>query len=319
MSVPETDLGKLGETVFTEAATGTGVPSLPAVDGRQIVGRINVSASDPTAGNDNTQGYAPGLRWVNTTAPVKSYVCVDASTGAAIWIREGNIKINVGAALTPTITNDDSEEYEIGSVWITTDNLAFIATSVATGAARWAPANADGGGGGAGSATPPGELMFGTLLDYPSPGNVSSGTVFYLRLKVSAGVVISDMRTFIDSGGTVARELRMGLYAQTDPADPYGVPVTRVAQTANDDTAGDSGLFKTLPLLGGNYTIAVTGFYWLAVVSDSTSLKFAVTAAARADFLPVRQESGTGTTLPATTGTLTNPISAVLYVAAVEA
>jgi len=319
MSVPETDLGKLGETVFTEAATGTGVPSLPAVDGRQIVGRINVSASDPVVGNDNTQGYSPGLRWVNTTLPVKSYVCVDASTGAAIWIREGNIKINVGAGLAPSITNDNTEGYEIGSVWITTDNLAFIATGVATGAARWAPANPGGSGGGASSAVNPGELMFGTLLDYPSAGNVTAGTVFFLRLKLSAGLVLGSMRAFIDSGGTASREVRMGIYSQTDPTDPDGVPVTRIDQTISFATNGLNGLFHTEPFIGGDYTIATTGFYWLAVVSDSTSVKFAVSAVARADFLPIRQEAGSGTTLPATTGTLSNPVSSILYLAAVEA
>jgi len=315
MSVPETDLGKLGETVFTEPATGTAVPALPAIDGRKVVGRIKVTTINPVVGDDNTLGYAPGLRWVNTTSPVQSYVCVDASTGAAIWIREGNVKINVTTG-DPSVTNDNTEDYEIGSLWINTaDNSTFVATGVATGAAKWKTSSL----GGASPVVNPGELMFGTLLDYPAAGNVTSGTVFFLRLKISAGVVIANMRTFVDSGGTVSRAVRMGIYSQTDPADPTGVPVTRVAQTASTTTEADNGLFKTEPLSGGNYTILSTGFYWLAVVSDSTSLKFAVSAVARADFLPVRQEAGTGTVLPATTGTLTNPVSSVLYLAAVEA
>jgi len=318
MSIPETDLNKLGDTVYTEPATGTAIPSLPAVDGRQVVGRINVAAIDPVVGDDNTLGYAPGLRWVNTTSPVKSYVCVDASTGAAIWIREGNIKINIITS-NPSITNDDTEDYEVGSVWINTDNgSTFVATSVATGAAVWKTA-AESGGGGASSAVNPGELMFGTLLDYPAAGNVTSGTVFFLRLKLNAGLVVSDMRTFIDSGGSGSRELRMGLYTQTDPTSETGEPATRVRQTASVVTTGLSGTFHTEPFIGGNYTIATTGFYWVAIVSDSTSLKFAVSAVARSNFLPVRQESGSGTNLPATVGTLLNPVSSILYIAAVEA
>ena len=315
MGAPETDLTKTGETVFTETATGTGVPALPAVDGRKVVGRIKVSATDPGVNDDETQGFARGLRWVNTTNPIKSYVCVDATTGAAIWRRESNIKNNVTAG-TPTITNDNVEGYEIGSYWFDTDeNDVYVAASVATGAAQWKLSSVSG----AGSLNNPGEYMFGTLLDYPSPGNVSAGTVFYLRLKFAAGVVFSDMRTFIDSGGSASRELRMGLYDQATPSDPAGEPNNRIAQTLSVNTDNQSGLFMTVPLIGGDYTISTTGFYWLAVVSDSTSLKFAVTAAARANFLPVRQEAGTGTNLPATAGTLTNPVSSVLYIAAVEA
>lgn len=315
MGAPETDLTKTGETVFTETATGTGVPALPAVDGRKVVGRIKTSATDPGVNDDNTQGFSPGLRWINTTIPITSYVCVSASTGAAIWRRESNVKNNVTNAF-PSVDNDETEDYEVGSLWFDTiDNEVYVATSVATGAASWKLSTVSGGG----SLNNPGEFMFGTLLDYPSPGNVSSGTVFYLRLKFPAGVVFSDMRTFIDSGGTGARSLRMGIYSQTVPSDVNGVPNTRVAQTESTVTTGQSGLFMTVPLIGGNYTISNAGFYWIAVVSDSTSLKFAVSSAARANFLPVRQESGTGTTLPATAGVLTNPVSSVLYLAAVEA
>jgi len=278
--------------------------------------KITITTVDPTASNDGTQGYEQHSSWINTaTLPPKVYSCLDASTGAAVWRRNNNVKNNVSAS-TPNVNDDETQGYEVGSLWFdTTDNEVYVATSVVTGAAKWKLSTVSGGG----SLNNPGEFMFGTLLDYPSPGNVSSGTVFFLRLKFPAGVVFSDMRTFIDSGGTAARSIRMGIYSQTDPSDANGVPNTRVAQTGSTVTTGQSGLFMTVPLIGGDYTITTTGFYWIALVSDSTSLKFAVTAAARADFLPVRQESGTGTTLPATAGTLTNPISSVLYIAAVEA
>lgn len=38
----------------------------------------------PGVSNDNTEGYAVGSRWVDVTAD-KAYVCLDASTGAAVW------------------------------------------------------------------------------------------------------------------------------------------------------------------------------------------------------------------------------------------
>lgn len=47
--------------------------------------KSNLSAvTDPVGSNDNTQGYLVGSRWINTSTG-SVFVCVDASTGAAIW------------------------------------------------------------------------------------------------------------------------------------------------------------------------------------------------------------------------------------------
>jgi len=311
-SVGDHWINTTAKTVYQAIDVSVGAAVWERIDGP----RNNVTTSNPSATDDASGGYEIGSRWINTTFPYLVWRATDVSAAAAVWVRENNVKVNTGATTDPSVTNDNTEGYEVGSLWInTTDGSAYVATSVGTGAAAWKTSSLSG-------ATPvvnPGELMFGTLLDYPSAGNVSAGTVFFLRLKISAGVVLANMRTFIDSGGTASRNLRMGIYDQTDPADPTLGPNARVTQTDPDDTAGDSGTFKTMPLLGGDYTVPVTGFYWLAIVSDSTSLKFAVSAAVRANFLPVRQETSTGTTLPATTGVLTNPVSSVLYLAAVEA
>lgn len=42
----------------------------------------------PGASNDNTQGYAVGSQWIDVTGDAE-YVCVDASTGAAVWRARG--------------------------------------------------------------------------------------------------------------------------------------------------------------------------------------------------------------------------------------
>jgi len=39
----------------------------------------------PGVGNDNTQGYGPGSVWIDTVAK-EAYHCVDAATGAALWV-----------------------------------------------------------------------------------------------------------------------------------------------------------------------------------------------------------------------------------------
>ena len=43
-----------------------------------------IDTVDPVVGNDDTQGYAVQSRWVNTSSR-KEWVCMDASTGAAVW------------------------------------------------------------------------------------------------------------------------------------------------------------------------------------------------------------------------------------------
>ena len=45
---------------------------------------------------------------------------------------------NLGASTNPTVTNDGTQGYAVGSLWLnTTSNTVWIATSVATGAAVW--------------------------------------------------------------------------------------------------------------------------------------------------------------------------------------
>jgi len=39
----------------------------------------------PTANDDSGDGYAPGSRWIDVTND-KAYICVDASSGAAVWV-----------------------------------------------------------------------------------------------------------------------------------------------------------------------------------------------------------------------------------------
>lgn len=69
-------------------------------------GRTNLAAAaDPAVGNDNTQDYATGSLWINTTAsPARLWMCVSAATGAAVWAQ-----ISFGALIasvsSPSLTN----------------------------------------------------------------------------------------------------------------------------------------------------------------------------------------------------------------------
>lgn len=220
----------------------------------------------------------------------------------------------------PGINNDIVQGYRNGSLWFNSASLeVFRLVRQDAGIALWKP-SVESPGGGASSAINPGELMLGTLLDYPFSAGTAKGEVTYVRIKISAGVEIASMRVFLDSGGAPSRNIRLGLYSQTDPLDASLLPSVRIEQTAQISLNGLDGTFITGALLGGNFLVPTTGFYWLALVVDNTSAKFAVSATHRANFLNVRHETpGVTADLPTPVGVTTNPVSAVPYLAAVEA
>lgn len=226
------------------------------------------------------------------------------------------LKTNFTAIGDPLTTDDVTEGYEAGSIWINTVSQdTFTAISTATGAAIWKNTTEASGG----QATNQGELLYGTLLDYPGSASTSSGNIQYIRLRITAGTVITLMRTYITGGNNNNREIRMGIYDQTDPLDPDLGPNNKLAQTASAGTGGLNNSFLELAFEGGDVTIPVTGYYWLAIVMDNNSLKIAVTASLRADFVPKRTEFTSNNALPSTAGGLSNPAGSLGFVAAQEA
>ena len=223
-------------------------------------------------------------------------------------------------AVDPGLADGVLLDYRIGSLWFNSvSEEVFRCVRATAGSALWKGSTGSSGGG-PGSAINPGELMLGTLLDYPFSAGMGKGEIIYVRIAMAAGVELASMRCFLDSGGTAARNIRMGLYSQTDPLDGLLEPLTKVGETALVNTNGLDGTFITSALIGGTFTIPTAGFYWLALVVDNTSNKFAGSATHRANFLNVRHEDpGNTADLPTTTGTLSNPIAAVPYLAAVEA
>jgi hypothetical protein len=53
----------------------------------QVIGRNNFAGTvDPAVGNDNTQDYAVGSLWLNTSSS-GAWICQSAATGAAVWLQ----------------------------------------------------------------------------------------------------------------------------------------------------------------------------------------------------------------------------------------
>ena len=70
--------GGTGATTASAARTNLGIDAIATK-------KSNLAATAaPGASDDNTAGYAVGSIWCDTTAD-DAYICLDASTGAAVW------------------------------------------------------------------------------------------------------------------------------------------------------------------------------------------------------------------------------------------
>lgn len=224
---------------------------------------------------------------------------------------------NYTATTDPSVTDDRTKGFGVGSNWLNTITKTQFTCVVSTAsAAIWSFVQTNDA---PQASLTPGEHMLGGLLDYGAAGGTTVGDVQYTQVYLTAGTTITKMRCYIDSGSGASRNVRMGLYSQTTPTDKAGLPVTRVAQTNSTATTGSDGLYFTVNLTA-SYVVPTSGYYWVAHITDNASnLKFSVSPTVyRAGFLPVRHEASTTTVLPATAGTLTNPAGAVVYCAAVE-
>jgi hypothetical protein len=63
-----------------------------------VIKHNRAAATDPSATDDTTQGYAIGSEWINTTAsPRRVYKASDVTTNNAVWVQSG-------VSATPTLT-----------------------------------------------------------------------------------------------------------------------------------------------------------------------------------------------------------------------
>lgn len=90
---------------------------------------------------DATPSYEIGSRWVDTVAN-KSYTCVDASVGAAIWKQTSeNVQTFAGV---PDENSDLTQNFNVGDVWINQGGGdTYICRDNTTAAAKWALYAAD--------------------------------------------------------------------------------------------------------------------------------------------------------------------------------
>ena len=119
---------------MTPASALTGPEAIPMVQGGANVkstpsaiatfigaAKDNATGSDPGVSNDNTQGYAAGSLWVNTTTGW-TWVCRDASTGAAVWnavSMQTHPGYQSGRYYIPAPVTTQADNLNTGSCWYT--------------------------------------------------------------------------------------------------------------------------------------------------------------------------------------------------------
>lgn len=293
-----------------------------------VIGVAGASASTGSAlqiasftttqrGNLSTANGTAGMEIYNTT------LTRFQNSNGLRWGDESSN--NFQATVDPTTSNDSTQGYLEGSFWFnTTTKVMWTCVDSTSSAAVWTIVTVlDSGGVLRSNVFTPnpndkGTTTLGDLMAYPSNGSPqSAGDIQYARVWLTKDRVISNMQTYINSGANGTRQIRLGLYDQATPTSNTGTPNNRVAQTAADTPPNATTGFRTVALTA-TYTVTASGYYWIAIITDSGAVNFAVSSTYRASYLPVRRESGTGVTLPSASGTLTNPSSAVIYAGALE-
>ena len=160
-------------------------------------------------------------------------------------------------------------------------------------------------------------VLGGALMHYPFVGVVEPNEVQYTRVWLTAGLTIDRMQFFLSNTTGQEKKVRMGIYAQNDPSSTAADPAMKVAETASTSPA--QNVFTSSLLLPA-YTVPVTGYYWLAFARTAGTGLFDVVQSGlfRDSFLPVRRQATMADTLPANASGLSNPASAVVYLAAMR-
>jgi len=112
------------------------IDDLEVLDANTVKNNFAATTS-PLVTSDSASGYGAGSLWVNQTLDI-AFVCMDASVGAAIWKETTQSFNKLDATAAPAVGNDNTEGYQIGSLWVdVTHDIGYIAVDVSTGAAVW--------------------------------------------------------------------------------------------------------------------------------------------------------------------------------------
>lgn len=115
---------------------------LPGVGGSGVLNNFAATAP-PAVTDDDGDGYDFGSMWVDTTDPTQAWICVDPSTGAAVWLPFPSAGGVPYATFTSGGTTSTADGYDYRA--FTADGTLVVATA---GLADLLLVGGGGGGGG---------------------------------------------------------------------------------------------------------------------------------------------------------------------------
>jgi hypothetical protein len=201
--------------------------------------------TDPTVNDDGTAGFSIGSRWINVTLD-KEFVCLDASTGAAVWTQ------TTASGSTDADAIHDNVAGEIAAITekatpVSADLLVLEDSADSNNKKRVQIGNLPGGGGGdnisvngaaaadadfddSTPAAPAGEVNVKWQKDGSTPNNISASV--QATSETQKGVIELATQTEVDTGTDTERAIT--------PATLNGTTVAGIDSSAiHDDAAGE--------------------------------------------------------------------------------
>ena len=173
--------------------------------------RDNIGATtDPGTGNDNTEDYSVGSRWINTTLD-KEFVALDVSTGAAVWTQTTSSGATDADAIHDNVASEISA---ITSKAVPTDADFLLIEDAAAANAKKKITIGDlpgGGGGGASSKHAIGRLYGNVSISAAQFMTTIANRVIAYPWKLDTSRTYDALFARIHANGS--GELRVGVWA----------------------------------------------------------------------------------------------------------
>ena len=243
--------------------TATNKTKLEAIPQDKLNGVV-----EPLGTDDNTQGYSIGSRWIDVVAK-KVYTCVNSSTGAASWVKN-EVRNKFNATTAPTATNDNSEGFSVGSVWIDVSaKVAYTCVDGTDNNAVWGSGWGGGGGGGGGGDSPIEVSSFtgnGIATDFTMSEEPSSEQ----SLLITLDGIKQHTSAYSYSGTTLS------FAAAPDNGVAIEVIYMRAGTSTNPNAASldQSLIITSTPTFGGITIDTPTGTNDIIVGVDATSTQY---------------------------------------------
>jgi hypothetical protein len=258
--------GTTGHTHTGVSGDGTKIPLATAVTGflaainGGVGGRNNTTATtNPTVGSDSISSYAVGSIWVNVSTG-RSFVCLDATAGAAVWAESLNIVSNNVLPQTTGTVNLGSTSLRFNNGWFSTNltsgglvtGTASIDTlTVTTGATFSAAPVFNAGMTVNGATTLAGNL---TVTGNTTLGDATSDTISFVGRMTSA--IVPDTNNTRDLGSTSLRFRDIWGAGTATLATLAAASATVSGGTINNTVIGNT----TPQAITGTSVTATTGF-----------------------------------------------------------